>query len=59
MYFVAGVYMRLSKEDGRRESLAIDSQRKLIAEYTKRNNIKVYKEYIDDGYSGTNFVEVR
>lgn len=55
MYFVAGVYMRLSKEDGRRESLAIDSQRKLIAEYTKRNNIKVYKEYIDDGYSGTNF----
>jgi len=54
-----GVYIRLSKEDSYKssnnESESIKNQRKLIYSYLKENKLKLYKEYIDDGYTGTNF----
>lgn len=57
--YKVGIYIRLSKEDidkeKNNESESIKNQRKLIYKYLKDNNLTVYKEYIDDGYSGTNF----
>ncbi|MBQ7136927.1 MAG: recombinase family protein [Bacilli bacterium] len=54
-----GVYIRLSKEDSdkslNRESESIKNQRKLIYNYLKENKLNLYKEYVDDGYTGTNF----
>lgn len=51
----AALYMRLSKDDGAIESASIKTQRKLLYSYVKENNLKVYDEYVDDGFSGTNF----
>ncbi len=53
---VAALYMRLSKEDGDGlTSASIETQRKILASYAKENGFTVFDEYIDDGYSGTNF----
>jgi len=59
--FRAAVYIRLSREDGdKAESDSIGNQRKLIADYVKgKEDLTVYDTYIDDGFSGTDFVEVR
>ncbi len=54
--YKAAIYIRLSKEDGdREESESIVNQRKILKAYTKENNYKIYDEYVDDGYTGTNF----
>lgn len=57
--FRVGIYIRLSKEDLEKsknsESESIKNQRKLIYKYLKDEDLVIYKEYIDDGYSGTNF----
>ncbi len=62
-------YFRLSMEDGdialddhKVESNSIQHQRDLIERY--RREKRLYPgvgtlEFVDDGYSGTNFVEVR
>lgn len=50
------IYMRLSKDDGDKiESESISNQRKLLERYASDLGIKINKEYVDDGYSGTNF----
>lgn len=55
VYNVA-IYMRLSKDDGdKEESESITNQRKILKSYVKENGYNLYDEYIDDGYSGTNF----
>lgn len=54
-----GLYMRLSKDDGVGESSSITTQRKILRAYAEEHGFSVYDEYIDDGWSGTNFVEVR
>lgn len=57
--YKVGIYIRLSKEDEKKgidnESESIKNQRKLIYKYLEENKINCYKEYIDDGYTGTNF----
>ncbi|WP_243117221.1 recombinase family protein [Lacrimispora algidixylanolytica] len=54
--YYAGLYMRLSKDDDRAlESASIDTQRKMLYFYAKENGFEIYDEYVDDGYSGTNF----
>ncbi len=51
-----GIYMRLSREDdGISESSSISTQRKLLLDYALQNNYNIVDEYVDDGYSGTNF----
>ena len=55
MIYKAGLYMRLSKDDGQRESSGIESQRLLLRDFAKRENIEVFDEYVDDGYSGTSY----
>lgn len=51
----AALYLRLSKEDGGGESASIGNQRSLLRRYANRHNIAVYREYADDGYTGTDF----
>lgn len=53
--FKVGLYIRLSRDDGNVESDSIVSQRSLLSQYVKENNYKVVDEYVDDGFSGTNF----
>ena len=52
-----GIYIRLSKEDINKnnESESVINQRSLINRYVCENNLCVLKEYVDDGFSGTNF----
>ena len=54
--YIVALYMRLSKDDDdKEESESITNQRKILKAFAKDNNYKVYDEYVDDGYSGTNF----
>lgn len=54
--YKAALYMRLSKDDdGTGESSSIGTQRKMLRSYAIENDFEIYKEYVDDGYSGTNF----
>ncbi len=54
--YKVALYMRLSKDDGdKEESESITNQRKILRTYAKENGYVIYDEYIDDGYSGTNF----
>lgn len=52
----AAIYIRLSKEDGdREESESVTNQRKILKAFAKENKYNIYDEYVDDGYTGTNF----
>lgn len=49
-------YLRLSKDDeSQGESVSIGTQRAILTEYCASHQYEIYKEYIDDGYSGLNF----
>ncbi len=50
-------YMRLSRDDGDdRESESIENQRDILNNYIdKHQELESVEEYIDDGYTGTNF----
>ena len=51
------LYIRLSKEDGdKAESDSIGNQRKFLNQFINdKNDLNYIAEYIDDGYTGTNF----
>lgn len=52
------MYLRLSNEDGdKAESESISSQRFIVSDYIKMNlkNGEIIGEFVDDGYTGTNF----
>lgn len=52
----AGLYYRLSKDDERAgESLSIENQKRILEKYAHENGFDIVDEYIDDGWSGTNF----
>lgn len=52
-----GVYRRRSfDEKGEEESNSVINQKKLIDDYlVDKNDIIIYKDYVDDGYTGTDF----
>lgn len=54
-------YTRLSREDGDKlESDSITNQQKILDEYiAKHDDLLPTELYVDDGYTGTNFAEVR
>lgn len=53
-------YCRLSRDDDNEgDSNSIQHQKQILEKYAKDRGITNYKFYVDDGYSGTNFVEVR
>ena len=37
------------------DSVSIETQKKVLRQYVSENNLIVYDEYVDDGWSGTNF----
>ena len=55
--YSAAIYLRLSRDDGdKAESDSIQNQRALIKDYLEKHpEIKKSQEFVDDGYSGTNF----
>lgn len=64
--YSGGLYLRLSKEDDKKggmniadNSASIENQKALLEKYANEHHINIYDIYIDDGYSGTSFVEVR
>ena len=56
MIYDAGLYLRLSQEDAQQgESVSIGTQRAILTDYCQKHGHRIYKVYIDDGYSGMNF----
>lgn len=55
----AGIYVRLSQEDKDKkyelDSESITNQKEILRAYCKNNGFNLIQEYVDDGYSGTNF----
>ncbi len=52
----AALYMRLSVDDENYgDSVSIETQRTILRTYAKESGFAVYDEYVDDGWSGTNF----
>lgn len=65
-----GIYCRLSVDDASNsakaknyipgdESTSIENQRELLSQFVALNGWVEIRTYVDDGYSGGNFVEVR
>lgn len=53
---LAYTYIRLSSEDANEgESASISNQRNIIQSYCEREGITILHEYVDDGWSGSNF----
>lgn len=51
-----GIYMRLSRDDERSgESMSIENQRIILLKYVEQHGGNIVDEYIDDGWSGTDF----
>ncbi|CCY93604.1 resolvase N-terminal domain protein [Firmicutes bacterium CAG:884] len=59
MNYNVGIYIRLSQEDKDKkyesDSESVINQKELLRSYVKNNNFNLCGEYVDDGYSGTNF----
>lgn len=55
--FKVAMYIRLSREDGdKEESSSVTNQRDIILRFINENkNFLVINEYVDDGWTGTNF----
>ena len=57
--FYVGIYIRLSQEDKDKkyesDSESVINQKELLRDYVKNNNFNLVKEYVDDGFSGTDF----
>ena len=50
------LYMRLSRDDENYgDSASIETQRTILQQFAKDNDLHVVGEYIDDGWSGTTF----
>ena len=59
IYNVA-LYMRLSRDDDNYgDSVSIETQRTILRQFVKENQFHVVDEYVDDGWSGTNFERPR
>lgn len=50
------LYMRLSRDDEEYgDSVSIETQRTILQQFAAENRLHVVGEYVDDGWSGTNF----
>lgn len=57
---LTALYCRLSLEDGKdNESMSISNQKLLLKDYAEKNDMFNCEFYVDDGFTGRNFVEVR
>ena len=59
MNYNAGIYIRLSQEDKDKkyesDSESVTNQKEILRDYCLKNGFNLIDEYVDDGYSGTNF----
>ncbi len=54
--YKVGMYLRLSRDDERAgESLSIENQRRILTKHISEQGWTLYDEYVDDGFSGTDF----
>lgn len=54
--YKTALYLRLSRDDeDYGESVSIETQRKILRQYAKEHGLHIVGEYVDDGWSGTNF----
>ena len=54
--YITGLYLRLSRDDEQQgESSSISTQRQMLTQFCHEQGLRIYDEYVDDGYSGTNF----
>ena len=57
--YKAGIYIRLSEADEGKsyesDSESIINQRNMLMDYVRENHFVFISEYVDDGYSGTDF----
>ncbi|MEG0408864.1 MAG: recombinase family protein [Bacilli bacterium] len=57
--FHAGIYIRLSQEDKDKkyesDSESVINQKQILRDYVNKNGFNLSGEYVDDGFSGTNF----
>ena len=50
------LYMRLSRDDENYgDSVSIETQRTILRQFAEESGFHVVDEYVDDGWSGTNF----
>lgn len=57
---LTALYCRLSRDDGAEgDSNSVANQKKYLEEYARQKGLRNIRHFYDDGYSGTNFVEVR
>lgn len=50
------LYLRLSRDDENfGDSVSIDTQRTILQQFAREQGLHVVGEYVDDGWSGTNF----
>ncbi len=58
-FYKVGLYIRLSESDEDKtyesESESITNQRNLLLDYVKTSGFTLIDEYVDDGFTGTNF----
>lgn len=56
---ITALYCRLSRDDELQgDSNSIVNQKNILSKYAKENAFKNMQFIVDDGYSGTNLVEV-
>ena len=55
MEYNAGLYLRLSKENGENQSESIQNQKNFLIDYARKYNFNIVEIFADDGYTGTNF----
>lgn len=57
---LADAHHRLSVEESNSgESSSITNQRSIVRQYCEDNGITIVKEFVDGGFSGSNFAGVR
>lgn len=57
---ITALYCRLSRDDEfNGDSVSIQTQKAMLKHYADENGFGNCQYFIDDGYSGTNYVEVR
>ena len=57
---ITALYCRLSRDDEQDGlSGSIKNQQTILEKYAQENSFRNTRVFIDDGWSGTNFVEVR
>ena len=57
---ITAIYCRLSRDDEQEgESNSIVNQRAILKKYAQDQKFRNIEFFVDDGYSGANFAEVR